>query len=140
MKLVLFFIAFSLLSFTSCEKRSSIDSQELSVDGHTSQNSLDWSGEYEGTLRCGDCEGIEIIITLTKDKSFKRETVYLGKSSEVFIEEGSFSWNDAGNTIILDKVEDSSNKYFVGENSLIQLDMEGERITGDLANNYILRK
>lgn len=140
MKLVLFFIAFSLLSFTSCEKRSSIDSQELSVDGHTSQNSLDWSGKYEGTLPCGDCEGIEIIITLTKDKSFKRETVYLGKSSEVFIEEGSFSWNDAGNTIILDKVEESSNKYFVNEISLIQLDMEGEIITGELANNYVLRK
>ena len=55
-------------------------------------------------------------------------------------EKGKYTWNAAGNTIILDGVKDAPNQYFVGENTLTQLDMEGNKITGDMADLYILKK
>jgi len=53
---------------------------------------------------------------------------------------GINSWNDAGNTITLDGKEHAPNQYFLGENMLIQLDMEGNRIVGELGERYVLRK
>jgi len=53
---------------------------------------------------------------------------------------GTYSWDGAGNAIILEGIGNAPNLYFVGENMLIQLDMEGNRISGDLAERYNLRK
>ncbi|MDD4514645.1 copper resistance protein NlpE [Massilibacteroides sp.] len=110
-------------------------------DGHNAQNSLDYVGTYKGILPCGDCEGIETILVIETEDQFTKKTRYLGKENSPFFEEsGTYSWNEAGNTIELVGVADAPNKYFVGENQLFQLDMEGERITGNLADKYILKK
>jgi len=110
------------------------------VDGHNARNALDYAGLYTGILPCADCEGIETWIELTYDSTFVKRTRYLGKGeSTVFQSEGSFTWDDAGNTITLNGLEEA-NKYFVSENYMIHLDQEGKRITGDLAEMYILRK
>jgi copper homeostasis protein (lipoprotein) len=108
--------------------------------GDTSANSLDWNGTYKGVVPCASCEGIKTTLTLNEDLSFILLTQYLGKSEEVFEVKGTFKWNEAGNTIMLDGVKDAPNQFLVGENSLIQLDMSGNRITGDLAEKYILSK
>lgn len=107
---------------------------------HNSSNSLDVEGLYKGTLPCADCEGIETEIVLDKDMSFVKRTVYLGKDGKVFEEKGLYSWNTEGNIIILAGIKNAPNQYFAGENKLIQLDMAGNRITGNLAGNYILYK
>lgn len=109
-------------------------------DGHNSSNSLDVEGLYKGKLPCADCEGIETEIVLDKDMSFVKRTVYLGKDGKVFEEKGLYSWNNEGNIIILAGIKNGPNLYFAGENTLIQLDMEGNRITGNLADKYILHK
>ena len=109
-------------------------------DGHNSSNSLDVAGEYKGTLPCADCEGIDIKITLTKDKSYVKQTKYLGKDGRVFEEKGYYTWNSDGNTITLSGIKNAPNQYFVGENELIQLDMQRNQIIGDLADKYVLRK
>src|SRR5690606_18798136 len=44
-----------------------------------SRNSLDWAGTYRGVLPCADCEGIETVITLAEDGSFREHTRYLGR-------------------------------------------------------------
>jgi heat shock protein HslJ len=108
--------------------------------GDTSANSLDWDGTYKGVVPCASCEGIKTTLTLNEDLSFVLLTQYLGKSEEVFEVKGTFKWNEAGNTIMLDGVKDAPNQFFVGENTLIQLDMSGNRITGDLAEKYMLSK
>ena len=64
---------------------------------------------------------------------------YIDKSSEIFTEKGSFAWNKAGDTITLD-VEDWPPYYFVGRRHVIQLDMSGKKITGPLADQYILKQ
>lgn len=107
---------------------------------HNSANSLDWNGTYQGIVPCASCEGIKTTLTLNQDFSYVLSTQYVGKSEEVFEVKGTFKWNKEGNTITLDGVKDAPNQFFVGENTLIQLDMSGNRITGDLADKYMLSK
>ena len=140
--LILGIIAFG---FTSCkndtEKQTeitSVDSTVVQIDEHNAKSSLDYIGTYKGNLPCADCETIETTISL-KENSYTKETVYKGKSKEVFKETGNYSWNEAGNTITLLNSE-APNQYFVGENVLFHLDANGKRIEGDLASNYQLSK
>lgn len=138
--LILGIIAFSL---TSCKKEietetegTSVDSTIVQVDEHNAKNSLDYIGTYKGFLPCADCEAIETTIALNED-SYIKETVYKGKSNEVFKETGKYTWNEAGNTIRLSGSE-APNQYFVGEGVLFHLDADGKRIEGDLADSYRL--
>ncbi|BAQ66497.1 copper resistance protein NlpE N-terminal domain-containing protein [Geminocystis sp. NIES-3709] len=120
-----------------------MDSTQMEVIetiGDTSANSLDWNGVYQGIVPCASCEGIKTTLTLNEDLSFVMSRQYLGKSEEVFEIKGTFKWNEAGNTISLDGIKDAPNQFLVGENILFQLDMEGNRITGDLAEKYMLTK
>ena len=108
---------------------------------HTSQNTIDWDGVYRGLLPCADCEGIQTTIHLKKDFSFITKTKYLGKSDSVYETTGKFKWNDKGNTVVLTPADKtSSSQYFVAENYLTQLDIDSNKITGEIASRYILTK
>jgi len=108
---------------------------------HTSQNTIDWDGIYRGLLTCADCEGIQTTIYLKKDFSFITKTKYLGKSDSVYEATGKFKWNDQGNTVVCTSADKtSSSQYFVAENYLTQLDIDGNKITGEIASRYILTK
>jgi copper homeostasis protein (lipoprotein) len=109
-------------------------------DGHNSRNSLDWSGVYQGTLPCADCEGIKTKITLMKDNTFRHSSTYLGRDEKIFTENGTFSWADNGSDIILKNDEGKIRQYKVGENVLFHLDQEGQIITSELAEMYVLNK
>lgn len=108
-------------------------------DMHNAQNSLDYTGTYKGKTPCADCEGIEMEITLNDDGTFIEKTRYLGKGDEKINEEkGKYTWKPDGSTIVLNGSEPWS--YAVGEGSLTRLDAEGNRIAGDLAEQYVLEK
>lgn len=108
--------------------------------GDTSANSLDWEGEYVGVVPCADCEGIATAIRLSQDETYSLTMEYLGKDGNPVKKEGAFAWNDTGNIITLSNVDGGASKYLVGENKLFQLDLDGNRITGELADNYVLEK
>lgn len=111
------------------------------VDHHNAQNSLDYEGTYKGILPCADCEGIETEVILEAEGKFIKRTKYLAKEESPVLEEtGNYVWNEAGNQITLQGISNAPNQYFVGENQLFQLDMEGKRITGELAAKYVLIK
>ena len=103
-----------------------------------SMTSLDWAGTYAGVVPCADCEGIETTITLKQDRTYIMKTRYLGKDSQVFERQGTFTWNEEGNKIQLSGLAAGPDRYLVGENALIQLDKSGNRITSDLAPKYVL--
>jgi len=147
------FIALSLASvfLVACSKADNKNNQEqtptaaseaVAVDSaHTAENSLDWNGTYKGVLPCADCEGIETELELNADKTYELKETYLGKGDgKAFESKGSFQF-DANNTSVieLDKTGDNR-KYFVAEGYLKALDMEGNEITGDLADKYELKK
>jgi heat shock protein HslJ len=107
---------------------------------HSSQTALDWSGNYEGTLPCADCEGIRTLLVLNKDQTFILKTQYLGKVKTPFESKGSIIWSADGNIITLKSTNNYNIRYQVGENKLWQLDQNGEKISGELADHYILNK
>jgi copper homeostasis protein (lipoprotein) len=111
-------------------------------DMHNSMISLDWSGTYHGVTPCTDCEGVDSKITLNDDLTYQTERIYLGKSEQIFRNEGTFTWSEDGSRIRLNDLNPSNTPalYQVGENRLFQLGMDGNRIEGRLADQYILTK
>lgn len=108
---------------------------------HNSMNSLNWAGTYEGITPCADCPGIETRLILRNDESYELTTRYIGKSDSLFKATGSFSWNESGSKIRLDAGNQSRlSEYLVRENRVVQLNMNGEQVTGDLAESYKLEK
>lgn len=110
----------------------------LPIDTHNARNSLDFMGAYRGTLPTASGEGMDVRIVL-QDSTYTKEVLYIGKAEEPIVSIGTFSWNEAGNTITLNE-EEKPNQYFVAENMLIQLDINGNRIEGELAEKYILKR
>jgi heat shock protein HslJ len=107
-----------------------------------SQNSLDWAGVYTGIVPCADCDGIETVVIIHKDLTYRLQTKYIGKSTDVSDKRGTFVWNKAGSSVELLGIPAGSmpTRYQVGENQLIQLDLKGNKITGELASRYVLKK
>lgn len=103
-------------------------------------DSIDWAGTYRGILPCADCEGIETMLAITEEMTFHIKTRYLGKDETVFEQKGNFLWNEEGDKIIINEKGGYKRSYLVGEDYLLQLDLEGNRITGELADKYYLKK
>src|SRR5690554_3245370 len=83
-----------LMGFTivSCNKKADATDTTMLTDSlamendilvdseHSAQNSLDWSGTYEGVLPCADCEGIKTTIVLNQDGTFTHTAEYINKN------------------------------------------------------------
>jgi len=103
------------------------------VDIHTSQNSLDWAGTYEGVLPCADCPGTESRLTLNHDGSYQLVTRSQGRQDAAKTVSGSFTWQADGNAIALDERGDGQ-QYSVGEGRLTLLRHEGGTAASPEAN------
>lgn len=116
-------------------------SQEFMAE-HSSRNAVDWAGVYKGEIPCANCEGIIVEIQLNEDNSYKRILNYLGSDENNFTDVGVFEWDETGGKIRLAlEEEDAGNWYRVGENRLIMLDAEGNRIENNIpAEKYIIEK
>jgi len=108
--------------------------------GDNAQNALDWNGTYKGLTPCADCEGIETELTLNLDHSYILKTNYKGKEMNNFEEKGNFKWDETGSKITLDYPKENPYGYFVGENTLTELDGEGKKIKGPNEEFYLLNK
>ena len=141
-------LLFSVVLLSSCGNKQQTDSQESStntdstttvIDSHNSQNSLDIAGVYKGVLPTASAGGMEVTINLT-DSTYTKDLKYLAeKSAKPYNSKGSFSWDKDGSIITLEG-EDKPNQYIVEEGALRQLDIEGKKIEGQLADQYILKK
>ncbi len=127
---------------TASRQSGAMQPSKTADAAHHSNNSLDWDGVYSGTLPCADCEGIQTVVTLNKDLTYQIDTKYVGKEGGTFSLKGKFAWETGGNKIVLLDIQEGSGPrhYLVGENKLIQLDLKGNAITGDLASRYVLNK
>ncbi|MBD9357706.1 copper resistance protein NlpE [Methylomonas albis] len=110
-------------------------------DTHHEHKSLDWPGIYNGLTPCADCIGVKTSLALNKNGSYLLMTQFLGKSEREFTEKGKFAPGDKANTLVLTpKNGSASQQYLVEKDVLIQLDSNGNRISGKLADRYILRR
>lgn len=106
----------------------------------SSMNSLDWAGTYTAYMPCADCAGIDTSLILNPDLTWILIARYDTGSENRSESRGQFSWEPDGNHIRLNGVTDAPNRYKVEENRLVQMDMQGNRITGALADKYVLVK
>jgi heat shock protein HslJ len=108
---------------------------------HNSRNSLDWNGVYTGVIPCADCPGIRTKVVLNTDNTYTISREYVDRKDGLYNYSGSFVWDEDGGVIsVKEDDREPATRFKVGENILIQLDMEGNVITGDLADNYVLVK
>jgi hypothetical protein len=100
------------------------------------------TASYSGVLPCADCESQEVILSLLSDSSYQKRTLYMGRKSSG---PGSNELTDTGkyvmrgDTLILD-IKDAPGKYVRQADNLVQLDRMGKRITGKLADKYVLKR
>lgn len=150
------FILLSMVTgilFTSCSNgaKDPKNSADISTTKNTpadsilptadnSYNALDWEGTYVGIVPCADCEGIEKTIRLNKENTYTLTSKYLGKKGDPINTTGTFTWNKQGTKISFSGIDNGPTQILVGENKLFLLDMSGNRITGNLAEKYILNK
>ena len=137
-----FILSIACLSFglNACKSGGS-NSNQLH-DSHSSKTCLDWKGTYSGIVPCADCEGIETKLSLNEDNTYQISWKYMGKGDKAYTEKGTFVWNSTGGMITLENMDAKKcpTMYKVCENHLLQLDLKGNEITGELADNYILNK
>lgn len=131
--------------FISCNSPGSEQQEEvvepnedIVVDGHTSKNSLDWAGNYQGELPCMDCDGIDMEVIIGSDNTFRVKTVMKGKD-EVIEDEGEIQWasNESYFTLKGAMVE---YHFRVGENQLTFLLEEGKLPEDSMLTDYTLEK
>jgi heat shock protein HslJ len=130
-----------MLGTSACkpkEQANTASSSEIYSGPDNSENSVDWEGIYTGVIPCADCPGIQVQITLLQDNTYKMNYLYQERNSFEKTYEGSFQWSKDGGSITLDDADKTS--FTVGVDHIIQLDAEGNRITGELAESYILTK
>jgi copper homeostasis protein (lipoprotein) len=126
-------ILLAALALTGCMTRAAAPGPV-----HVARQSLDWPGTYRGVLPCADCEGIETTVVLSADGTYRAQAKYLGKGEEPFSEQGSFAWDAAGSSVLLQGVQ--TVRYAVGENRLTRLGLDGTPIEGALADRYVLTR
>ena len=133
------FVTFVLMAALVISGLCSCASNKGSVDTHSSKISVDWAGVYSGTIPAADVSGIDVRMKLNKDNTYELTYEYLDIPDNRFSWTGAFQWDDTGNIITIE-IADAPSHYKVAENKLIQLDLAGNLITGDLADNYVLKK
>ncbi|WP_214000583.1 META domain-containing protein [Arsukibacterium sp.] len=112
--------------------------QQSPTPADTSQNALDWPGSYQGVLPCADCPGIKMTLQLDANQRYRLTRYYQERADEPEQTEGEFRWSSDGRQIQLDDATNS--QFLVGENRVLLLSPQGERITGELADQYWLDK
>ena len=92
---------------------------------------------YNGILPCADCEGILYEVTLNNDQTYEASSVYIGESNRPFVDSGT--WKVKDDTLLALEVDSTIDKTLaVEDSSLVMLDKNGKRVTGALADHYVL--
>src|SRR5688572_20487212 len=99
---------------------------------------LGYAGTYSGYVPCADCDGIVTYLVLKPDMTYRLEETYAGKSDTAKRYNGT--WVRDNKKVVLDDRGSVRTSYLSEDNKLIQLDNEGNRITGNLGNKYMLTK
>ncbi|PIF05968.1 MAG: hypothetical protein CSA36_03985, partial [Draconibacterium sp.] len=101
------------------------------------QRKFNYEGVYKGTYPCADCSGIQATLTLSPDKTFVYETVYLGKKDGRFVHKGEYKVKDG---ILSFKEDKRTLNFLIEENTLTFLGENLKPDTSKLAAFYVLKK
>ena len=89
--------AFCMIIATGCtNNKKSANSDNVVADTmqvadmHNAETSLDYFGEYKGTIPAADCPGIEVTLIFNKDRTYTQKYIYLERKDGEFNETGTF--------------------------------------------------
>lgn len=94
---------------------------------------------YSGTIPCADCPGIETYLHLKDDFQFNEVQWYLDRDQNPFTTTGRWVLQEDTLTFF-DEDKNPLKSFLYSDEQLTMLDTEGNKITGELADNYILTK
>jgi uncharacterized lipoprotein NlpE involved in copper resistance len=122
----------------------SADSASAVADSIVKASTAVTTEHYYGKLPCADCAGIDTELTLKSDSTWSLHIIYdkrpsKGPGSNEFSEEGQWMMHGA-DTVHLMGRKDAPSLFIRTDSTMIQLDMQGKRIEGKLADKYILKK
>lgn len=129
-----------MMGMVSCQSAKNVNHTQVIPDAHTSQTSLDWAGTYSGILPCLTCSAMETELELTSDNEYVLTQTNYNREAESKVIEGRFTWKE--NHIILDNFPKKfdSNLFKVEEGRVRMLDKNGNIVTGESENKFILTK
>ena len=85
--------AFCMIIATGCtNNKKSANSDNVVAntmqvaDMHNAETSLDYFGEYKGTIPAADCPGIEVTLIFNKDRTYTQKYIYLERKDGEFNE------------------------------------------------------
>lgn len=124
MKLLLTILAATL--FINCERKTvknpppapteiTSDTTVL-IEPADAQNSLAYIGSYKGMLQCDDCPKGQTMIELSEKFNYIVTVSEAGKARE---QKGTFTWNKAGDAVILTGLQGMPNQFRVGDKQLV---------------------
>lgn len=87
------------------------------VDMHTSRNSIDWIGTFEGLMPCSDCAGVLMRVTLHEKGSFALEERRIDGAFSQLVSEGEVVWEAGDNSVSL-QTPAGVRRFAVGEGGL----------------------
>lgn len=128
MKTLHFIPLFLVLLFQACGTSKT----PTSVDAQTNIQ-----GTYYGEIPCADCSGINYELTLNNDNSYVETNIYQGENESKHIEKGTYNISKKG---VVTLNENNQKQFHFENDKLIMLDASGNKVTGDLAKNYVLVK
>ena len=120
-----------LIGLCACSSNQPVDIEQIP------EKVPDWVGIYAGVIPAASVPGINVTITLNSDLTYEAQYRYIDRPDGEFTLNGTFKWDRNESLITLDTANIPP-YYHVGKNKLIQLDMEGNPITGALADEYVL--
>ena len=126
-----------ICSFWSCKNSQ----KTVANNAPNSHNSSDWVGLYFGSTPCADCPAIDIQLQLNSDLTYRMSITYQDRGGTLFYS-GKFTWNKAKSQIDLQGVnaEGAFEHYKVQKDRLLLLTPQGEVVSGENADFYILSK
>lgn len=103
--------------------------------------SLEFHGVFYGYLPCKDCDGIKATLSLKQNNNYLLVTQPAKESSKEFYEKGKYNWNEEKQIVVLTpRKESTTRQYFIeDEGTLVQLNSDGMRMTGD-GDRYTMRR
>jgi len=127
-------IAALIAGFISCKMQKKEAENTAEEEQATTVDAL-----YSGITPCADCEGIQVLLRLSIDGTYELQQTYLGKDNEQFISFGDYTYDPETGLVNIGSSEEPVN-YLLEEQSLTQLDREGNKIEGEHAAMYVLVK
>ncbi|HEX7846551.1 MAG TPA: copper resistance protein NlpE N-terminal domain-containing protein [Chitinophagaceae bacterium] len=141
MKSTIYFVSILItILLSACRSSYKSLQEEFQENRYSPKNALNWAGTYRGTVPCNGCEGIQKTLTLDSAFNYQLSIRYIGKENSELKFSGIFYWNEQGNIITLIESDDLATSYFVVDNALAQVDVNGNRMKADAAKQYVLSK